>query len=173
MGFWSPNLENVQVDLRQALAVGVMAAVVTLAGAYLVGLLSGADVRLLLEGTLSNTRAFAGTVVVALSTILALMLTLISLSSSADVDLAASHYRRIQQIAWFGSITLIAGILTYLLLNFPLEEAQSSGGTVVNIIYYVTLVLASLLGGALSAVILMLYNAARDIIRIVAPDEME
>jgi hypothetical protein len=168
------NLENVKIDLWQALVGGALAAVVSLAGAWLVGQASGAEAHALLNTSLPSTRSFCGTVTLALGNILALMLTLLSLSASSEVDLKQSHYVRVKQIALVVSIALIGSILIYLLLNVPLSQSDTASepaGPGYATLYYATLALSSLLAGALITVVLMLYNTVRDIIRVIGPKE--
>ncbi len=166
--------EELKVDTRRVALAGGLAAAAALAGAWIVGEASGLEARRLLEATLSSTRSFCGTVILALGNILALMLTLLGLSASADVKLKWSHYQRIKQIAWIDAAVLSGAVLFYLLLNVPLGESDQAAerpGTWFAALYYATLALSSLLGGALIAVVLMLYNAVRDLIRAIGPDE--
>ena len=171
------DLEAVQVDLRRAVLGGVLAAAVALVGGWLVGEASGAEARILLETSLSSTRSFAGTVTLALGNILALMLTLLSLSTSAEIDLKWSYYKRVDQVAWLVSIVLTASILIYLLLNIPLSEAEKAADSTNEFgyatLYYITLVLSSMMAGALITVVLMLYNTVQDIIHAVGLRETD
>ena len=167
---WPLIDEKVQIDARRAALGGGLAAVAALAGAWLVGEATGAEARLLLETSLPSTRSFCGTVILALGNILALMLTLLGLSASADVDLEWSHYQRIKQIALIDTVVLTAAVIVYLLLNVPLgqsEQALEAPGMWFAAMYYSSLGLSSFLGGALIAVVLMLYNAVRDLIRVI------
>ena len=170
---WHLLPEEVRIDLKRAAIGGGMAATVTLVGAWLVGAASGAEARLLLETALPRARAFCGTVTIALGNVLALMLTLLSLSAGADVDLKWAHYQRVKQVAFIDALTLIGAVLIYLLLNVPLGEADAAQGPAHEWwypgLYYAILVLTSLLGGALITVVLMLYNTVRDLIRAVGP----
>ena len=171
------GLKSVQVDLRRAVLGGALAAAVMLIGGWLVGEVSGAKARILLETSLSSTRSFAGTVTLALGNILALMLTLLSLSTSAEIDLKWSHYKRVDQIAWLVSIVLTVSILIYLLLNIPLSEAEKAADRTNEFgyatLYYVTLVLSSIMAGALITVVLMLYKTVQDIIHVVGLRETD
>lgn len=165
---------KVRIDARRAAYGGASAAAVMLAGAWLVGEASGAEAHRLLETSLPSTRAFCGTMTLALGNILALMLTLLSLSARTDVDLKWAHYQRVKQVAWVVTVALIVSVLIYLLLNVPLGESEAATGSAgpwYAVFYYATLVFASLLGGALIAIALMLYNTVRDIIRAISPEK--
>ena len=105
------------------------------------------------------------------------MLTLLSLSTSAEINLKWSHYKRVDQIAWLVSIVLTASILIYLLLNIPLSEAEKAADRTNEFgyatLYYATLVLSSMMAGALITVVLMLYNTVQDIIYVVGLRETD
>jgi hypothetical protein len=165
---------QVREDAKQAIYGGGLAATVTLVGSFLVGRVSGGEAYLLLDLAVESTRSFSGTVTLAMGTILGLMLTLLSLSSSMNAKLKKAHYIRVRQIAWADALTLVGAILVYLLLNVPINEAELSSSDPekwIEYMYFGTLVLSSLLGGAMITVILMLYHAVRDIIIAIAPDK--
>lgn len=171
---WRLVPEQVRVDTRRAAAGGVLAAVVTLIGAWVVGEASGVEAYVLLETSLPSTRSFCGTLTLALGNILALMLTLLSLSAGSDVDLKWDLYQRVKQISWVVTIVLIVSTLIYLLLNVPLTEADKAAEQVwpgYGTLYYASLALSSLLAGAFIAVVLMLYNTVRDVIQAIGPTE--
>jgi hypothetical protein len=172
---WTPDLDDLKVDAQRAAAGGVLAALVTLGAAWLVGSASGAGPHDLLKTSLSSTRSFAGTVTLALGNILALMLTFLGLSAGVDVDLKWSHYQRVKQIAWLNTVALIGAVLIYLMLNVPLAESEAGTAdtnptTWFSALYYATLVLSSLLGGALISIALMLFNTVRDIIHVIGQE---
>ncbi len=171
---WSLIPKNIKVDLRHAAIGGALAFVAALAGGWLVGEASGAEARHLLDTSLTSTRSFCGTVTLAASTILALMLTLLSISAGSDVQLKGSHYQRIRQIALIDTTLLISAVLAYLLLNVPLQESDSAPGgrtTGFAVMYYATLALASLLGGGLISVVVMIYKTVSDFTRTLGPGE--
>ena len=98
------------------------------------------------------------------------MLTLLSLSASMDVDKKWSHYQRVRQIAWVVTITLIATILLYLLLNIPIGEADKARMQWFTYIYYSLLAISAILGGSFVTIVLLLYNTVRDMIGVMDPN---
>jgi energy-converting hydrogenase Eha subunit A len=166
----SPNMESVQVDLRRALIGGSVSAIVILVGGWLAGFASGSEAFDLFKTALPSTRSFAGTLSLALGNILALMLTLLSLSASMDIDIKWVHYQRVRQISWGVTVTLIITVLVYLLLNIPIVESDKNLKNWYTAIYYSTLVFSALLGGAFITIILLLYNTVRDMIGMLDPE---
>jgi hypothetical protein len=164
---------SVHVDLKRALAGGALAAAVTLLGMWLSGYASGANVDELLRDFLPNAQAFTDTVVLASATILALMFTLLSMSTSGDSQLKKAHYVRIEQIALGDALVFVAAMTIGLLLNVPINESSKLSDEVEWIVYYSALGLSSLLGGALIAIVLMIYNAVKDMVEVLALDEKE
>lgn len=165
------GLENFRSDARNAIIAGSLAGAIILAGSWMTGHVSGGEARHLLEIIMPNVRSFSGTVVLASGTILALMLTLLGLSTSTDADLTYYHYQRVKQIARIDTATFIAAVLIYLLLNVPIEESDKSNVNFFYVLYYATLIISSALAGAVITVVLMLYNTIKDIINVLGPGE--
>jgi len=164
---------SVHVDLKRALVGGALAAGVTALGMWLSGRASGASVDALLRDFIPNAQAFSDTVVLASATILALMLTLLGMSSGGDSQLKAAHYLRIRQIALADTIVFVAAMTIGLLLNVPLNESSKLDGGLEWIVYYGALGTSALLGGALVAIVLMIYNTVTDVIQVLALDKEE
>lgn len=158
-------------DRKQIAVAGFVAGAIALGSMLVVNISSGSEARLLLEAIIPSIHYLCSSVMTASATILALMLTLISISSSQDVKLKRSHYDRIRQIALVDTGTFAAAIILLLFTNVPIAESTEITPDVYMVVYYVTTVYAAALGGALIAVVLMLYRAVTDMIRVIRPDE--
>lgn len=158
-------------DSKQIALAGVVAGGVALAGMLLVNVSSGSEARLLLEAMIPSVRFLCSAVMTASGTILALMLTLISFSSSQERRLKEAYYDRVRQIALVDTGTFAAAIILLLLISVPLAEAADIPAAWYTVVYYVTIVYAAALGGALIAVVLMLYRAITDLIGVIHPDK--
>ncbi len=167
---WSMGMDSVKVDMRRAIIGGGISAAVILLGGWLIGFASGSEAYQLLKATLPSTRSFCGTISLALGNILALMLTLLSLSASLDIDIKWAHYQRVKQISWAVTVTLVVTILVYLLLNIPIVESDNTSAGWFLTVYFISLVFSALLGGAFITVILLLYNTVRDMIGVLDPN---
>lgn len=164
---------SVHVDLKRAVAGGALAAAVTLLGMWLTGLASGAAYDALLRDFVPAAQSFTGTVTLASATILALMLTLLGMGSGSDSRLKAAHYLRIRQVALGDTLVFVGAMTAGLLLNVPITESSKLGPGVEGVIYYCALALTALLGGALVAIVLMIYNTVKDVIEVLALDKEE
>lgn len=163
--------ETLKADGRRAAIGGCLAALTILGASWMIGQISGSEARYLLEAVLPNVRAFSGTMMLALITVLALMLTLLGLSTSTDTQLEWVHYQQIKQIAFVDMISFITTVLFYLLLNVPVQETDSGTLQWFYFLYYAALIISSILAGAVITVVLMLYNAVRNIIKSISPEK--
>lgn len=86
------------------------------------------------------------------------------------------------QIAKVDTTVFVASLLCFVLFNLPVTESENIPENWFDIIYYITLVLSSILSAALIVVVLMLYGMVINIIKfvglgktehIVAEEEME
>lgn len=158
-------------DTKRAGVGGSVAALVALIGMILVNVSSGSEARLLLQGMLPSIRFLCSAVMTATATVLALMLTLLSFSNTQSGKLKSMHYDRVRQIAQMDSVTFAAALVLLLLLSVPLAESSEVPANWYTIVYYVAVLYTAALGGALITIVLMLYNAITDLIRVIHPAE--
>jgi hypothetical protein len=159
------------VDFKIAIVGGITALLISVAGAIAVGSISGAEAIGLLGAMFPTTRFLCSAVMTASATILALMLTVLSLSQSFEKPLESIHYHRIQQVALVVTITFIASSITLLLHCIPLEESDSVPSSWYDVIYYVLLITTAMLGGFITTIILMLYRTVTQLIQVVSPHD--
>ncbi len=141
------GMQAVEIDMKKAAFGGFFSFLIILIGGYLVGEASRAEAYHLFEMILPTTRALCRTLILALGTILALMLTLISLSVDVEYEIKWTHYVRVKQIAFLVTFTLIITFFTYLLLNIPITESDETNLDWFTYIYFATSGMASILGG--------------------------
>lgn len=155
------------VIVKRALVGGAVSTFAMAAGTFVLGRLTGYEAKVLLESSVSGINMLCNTVILASSTILALMLTLLSLSRAANSSLNKEHYRQVLSIAKYDTILIISAVIAFLFLNIPITETQEVPGSWYTTIYYITLGVAALLGGGLIAIVTMLYGTIANIILIV------
>ncbi|WP_010182375.1 hypothetical protein [Aquimarina agarilytica] len=152
---------------KQALIIGVFAAFISSLGTLALGNLSGYEAKELIKSSLPGINVLCNTIVLASATILALLLTLLGLSSSSTNKLKKSHYYHVLAIAKLDTIVFVVSMLVFQLLNIPITESESVPNSWFKIVYYISLISASILSGSLISVVIMLYTAVRNIITIV------
>ena len=152
---------------KRALIGGIIAAIFTGLGAFALGNVSGYEARELIKSSISGFNMLCNTVILASATILALLLTLISVSSSTKTSLNKTHYKHVILIAKIDTVVFVAAMIIFQFFNLPVTEADSVPNEWFTYIYYTTLIVSSILSGGIISVVLMLYNAVTSIIKVV------
>lgn len=158
---------NLSRYTTRAILGGLISMIVMALGTYMLGELSGYEAKELIKGSLSGLNTLCNTIALAAATILALLLTLLALSSDSKSKLKADHYKHVLQIAKLDTVVFIAAVISFLLFNLPITESEEVPGNWFSIIYYISLGISSVLSAALIVVVLMLYNTVVNIIKIV------
>lgn len=157
------------VDLRFALLGGAVAALVMFAGVAAVGRVTPFVGLKLLQSVLPTIRFLASSALAAGATVMALMLTLLGLTFTSQWEFRDVHYRRISQISLLATIAILLSVVVLLFLGLPVEEADQLQ-TYYDIVYYALLMAASLLGGLLTAIALMLHRTIQGLVAIGHPE---
>ncbi len=158
---------KISVHTKRALVGGGISLAVILTGSFMLGELSGYEAKVLLKNSLSGLNMLCNTMVLGSATILALLLTLLGLSSGTESKLKDDHYRHVLQIAKMDTIVFVASLMTFLLFNLPITASENVPQNWYDFIYYSSIVVSSVLSAALIVVVLMLYNTVVNIIKIV------
>lgn len=152
---------------KRALLGGIISAIIIGLGAYGLGNISGYEAKSLITSSLPGINALCNTIVLASATILALLLTLLSISSSTKSQLKDEHYKHVLLIAKIDTIVFVTAMIVFQLMNIPVTEAENVPSSWYTVIYYISLGLSAILSGGLISVVLMLYNTVVSIIKIV------
>lgn len=155
-------------DIKWALVGGAFASASLFAGIAAVGRVGSFEGLRLLESILPTVRFMSSSILAAGVTLLALMLTLIGLTLSSEWEFSEAHFRRLRRIALTTTLTIVLSVAILLFIGLPLEEAEGLR-TYYDIVYHVVAGASALLGGALIAVILMLYQTIRGLVAIGHP----
>ena len=153
--------------VKRAFVGGAVSALIMGAGTFILGEVSGYEARALLSSSLSGINVLCNTVILGASTILALMLTLLGLSTTAKSKLSNAHYQHVLMVARTDTILIVIAVVTFLLLNLPITESKELPASWFSAIYYISLAMAAILGGMFIAVVTMLYGTIANVIEIV------
>lgn len=158
---------NLSRYTKRAIIGGVISMVVMLSGTLLLGELSGYEAKSLIKNSISGINTLCNTIALASATILALLLTVLGISSSSKSRLKEDHYKHILEIARLDTIIFVSALISFLLFNLPVTESENLPSDWFSIVYYISLAISSILSAALIVVVLMLYNTVVNIIKIV------
>ena len=113
----------------------------------MVNISSGSEARHLLEGMLPSIRFLCSAVTTATATVLALMLTMLSVSLAREGKFKPSHYNRVRQIALVDTGTFAAAVILLLFLSIPISQSQDDVPTIFyTVLYYLILGYAAFFG---------------------------
>jgi len=152
---------------KRAIIGGFLALGVIGLGTFMLGHLSGYEAKELIKVSIGGLNTLCNTIVLASATILALMLTLLGVSSGTSSQLKEDHYNNIMRIAKLDTVIFVVSLLSFLLFNLPVTESDNIPANWFDVIYYITLGISAILSSALITVVLMLYSTIVNIIKIV------
>ncbi|MBU2995410.1 hypothetical protein KO500_03155 [Cellulophaga baltica] len=158
-------------DNKNAIYGGIIATVFTGVGVFLLGNISGYEAKHLLKVSLSGLNMLCNTIVLASATILALLLTVLSISSGSRNTLKKRYYKQVLSIAKFDVILFISSLILFQFFNIPIAESENIPTSWYRIIYWITLASTSIVSGLMITVILMLYTAVTNLIAIIGLGE--
>ncbi|UOB16731.1 hypothetical protein [Abyssalbus ytuae] len=152
---------------KRAITGGIISLFIILLGTILMGRLSGYEAKELIRNSITGINTLCNTIALASATILALILTLLGISSGSKSKLKPDHYKHVLQIARVDTFVFIASLISFLLLNLPITESENVPNNWFNWVYYISLSISSILSASLIVVVIMLYNTVVNIIKIV------
>lgn len=156
---------------KNAIYGGIISALFASLAAFLLGNVSGYEAKELIKASLGGLNMLCNTIVLASATILALLLTVLSISSGSKNTIKKRHYQQVLSIAKFDVVLFITTLILFQLFNIPITESKSLPIAWFDIIYWITLISTSIVSGLMITVILMLYNAVTNLIAIIGLGE--
>lgn len=156
------------LDWRRAIVVALVAAVFAFLGTYTVGTIGDAKGYQLLQAIRPTTRTLCFTAIGASATILALMMTGLSIGRGWSRDFKPEHYDRIRQIALLSTLSIVVSVFLLLFFNIPIQESDSFDRWY-SFIYYSVTIVSSIIGGMLISTTFLLYNAVAVFILAIDP----
>ena len=163
------------IGARAALVAGLIVGIVVVGSQlFISAIYSERDSRALVAAMAGPAGTLSSSIITGLATILALMLTMLSLSQNLNQHLSAAFYTRIKRIAVVAIADMIAGIVLLLILSSPIQTAtqqsRQASRLEVTLTYYALIALSGIVAGLFVAVIVMLYNAVSTVVEVIRPD---
>ena len=156
---------------KRSIYGGTAAAIFTGLGVFLLGNLSGYEAKQLIASSLPGVNMLCNTIILGSATILALLLTVLGVSTGSKSNLKKAHYKQVLLIAKLDTIVFVVALVLFQFFNIPITEAENVEITWYVAIYWSTLILSSIISGMMITVILMLYTTITNIIHIVGLGE--
>ena len=153
-------------DVKVACWAGGGMAFIMGIGAFTLGSFGGNESREMVEAILPTTRFLCSAIMTASAGILALMLTVLGLTTGSEVKLNTLFYERIKQIAFYDMIVLCYAISFLVLQCIPVTKSEEIPAWWYPSVYYGMLAVAAVLGGGMIAVVSMLYAAISSLIDV-------
>jgi hypothetical protein len=165
------HTSEVSVPSRQlAIAVigGLVAGSALFAIIISVGTVGDFRALRLIEATLPTTRFLTSSAIAAGATTLALILTLLSINLTTEIDFSAIHYRRVGYVTSLSIITIVLSTLVLIAVTIPIEEVEELR-TYYDVMYYVLAGTTSLVGASVVAMTLLIAETIRGLIKVAHP----
>jgi hypothetical protein len=158
---------------KRALFGGIIASIIMGLGAYSLGSISGYEAKQLIKSSIPGINTLCNTIALGSATILALLLTVLSISSGSKSKLTEDHYRHVMLIARIDTTVFVAALIAFQFLNIPVTQAENVPTEWYTYFYYISLIVSALLSGGMIAVVLMLFNTVSSIIKIIGLGEQD
>lgn len=156
-------------ELKGALIGGTVVSTGLLGGVILVGSIGNFQALRLIEATLPTARFLAGSAMGAGVTVLALMLTLIGITSSSKLIFSELLFRRIRNINFLAIAVILVSVSLLVGLAIPIEEVEELD-SYYAILYYALAAMVSLLGGLVVATSLMIGGTVIGLVEAARPE---
>ncbi len=154
-------------DAFIAAGAGVLVALTIGTVTLVMGNIGETEARQLVKAIIPTSRAFCASLMTVSSTILALMLTLIGIGGGSNVKLTDAHYDRILKIGFYDAILFSLTAVMFVMHCVPVYESDKIPEWWYPTIYYGVLSSASALAGGAVSIIILLYLALKDLVKVV------
>jgi hypothetical protein len=161
--------EGPSSEFKGALLGGLVATIGLFGGIVLVGNLASFEALRLIEATIPTGQFLASASVAAGATVLALMLTLIGLTVSSDLNFSDAHYNRIRNINVLATLVIVVAVVVLVTMAIPVGEVDEVRNYYA-ILYYILAAMLSVLGGLVVAMALMIGGTVRGLVDAAHPE---
>lgn len=159
-------------SLRRALIVAWTIAIVVTVGVIIVtgNIYSIHQAKNLVEAVQKATLYYCSAIITAAATIIALMLTLLSLTHNKMEQPQKEIFIRLNAITHLSVIAFVEAIILLLIISFPVEDFKNMEATWYHYSYYIITIWNGMLAAHMIATILILRGITKNIIGYLSPD---
>ena len=150
---------------------GLASGVIALVAYFAVGqIYSSAEAQHVVEAMNPSARILSSAIMSSSATILALMLTILSLTSNTDREFDRDFYYSIKHISVQAAISIATAMLLIMIISVPITENNEIPSVVFYVLYAIELGIMATLTGIMISIIYQLYEATVHLIEIFMPD---
>lgn len=150
---------------------GLASGVIALIAYFAVGqIYSSAEAKHVVEAMNPSARILSSAIMSSSATILALMLTILSLTSNTEREFDRDFYYSIKHISIQAAVAIATSMLLLMIISVPITENNEIPSTVFYILYAMELGIMATLTGIMISIIYQLYEATTHLIEIFMPD---
>lgn len=118
------------------------------------------EAREIIDTLQSSSLYYGAAIITSSATILALMITILSMAYSSDEDFEDETYTNLKAIALLCVISFIGGVALLFFISFPVKELDKINNDYIIYFFYAITIWNGLLAGHMISVILILKNIA-------------
>lgn len=118
------------------------------------------EAREIIDTLQSSSLYYGAAIMTSSATILALMITILSMAYSSDEDFEDETYTNLKAIALLCVISFIGGVALLFFISFPVKELDKINNDYIIYFFYAITIWNGLLAGHMISVILILKNIA-------------
>lgn len=153
------------VGFKKSLIGGIVAGSIAIISQILIGrVYHGWEAKRLFDAVTTSSRYLDSAAAGGSSTIIALMLTMLSMGRNKKIKVESEFFKRIKTITLFSTIALISAVIQLQIFSMPLTEAKNADGNIFNYLYYFMIVYVAFIAGLMVSIILMLMDAVNTLI---------
>lgn len=165
-----PDIRDTQAVARRELAIAIAGGAIagsTLFGIIIaVGNIGDFEALRLIEAALPTSRFLASTAIAVGATTIALILTLLSINLTTEIDFSDQHYRRVGYITKLSVVTIVVSTLVLIAVTVPIGEVEELA-SYYDALYYILAGATAIVGGSLIATTLLISETVAGLVRVV------
>jgi hypothetical protein len=154
--------------------IGVVTMIlIAIVGLVVVGRVTDANyAQTVIEAMSPPMQMLAFATITATVTVLVLTLTMLSVIKELERSFSQRFYKLIERIGFLAASGLILGVFLLALLSIPFQDAHTDIANQASIVvYYLLVFINAIISGLLVALVLMLFDSVKSIIRISKVEE--
>ena len=159
-----------RVDQRMAWASGLFIVLVGATARFAIGRVYSSGKATDLIDTLADSGLYLGSgIATASATMLALMLTILSMTRNTDSEFHEDMYRRVYRVSIMATLSLVGAVVLLLALTIPVQEMDGVPPNFFSILYNVLFSLVVLCCALVVGTVVLIFTVIRTVVAKTTP----